>query len=66
MKKTLTAIAIALIAVGTLSGCGSDTDTDTDTGREVVEIQKTLSDGRTITCLQMRTYQYGGGLSCDW
>lgn len=60
MKKALTAIAIAVIAVGTLTGCGSQPE------YEVVEIQKTLSDGRTITCLQMSTYQRGGGISCDW
>ena len=61
MKKTLTAIAIALLTVGTLTGCGG-----VQTEDEVVEFQKTLSDGRTVTCLVMKTYKYDGGISCDW
>lgn len=70
--KALAAGALALIlgvglviALSTLGSRAPEGATTTDEGLTVIEVEHTLRDGRTITCLSS-TQGRSGGLSCDW
>ncbi|WMY91914.1 hypothetical protein [Snodgrassella communis] len=35
-------------------------------GKDIMETQVVLDDGRKITCLVYNDHRHAGGLSCDW
>lgn len=53
-----TILKITACAVFFIAGCGAYSSMES---WRVIEITKTLSDGRTVVCLMD-----GSGLSCDW
>lgn len=78
ISKQLTVMVAVCIAIGSLTGCAASSYTDEEEtppapsvehyfDDNLYEVQKTLEDGRTITCILYDAgYKRGAGLSCDW
>lgn len=70
MRRGRQALAVlALLALGgaTLTGClpTNEGHDPTSSSSVLYEYRQPLGDGRTVTCLALRS-GYAGGLSCDW
>lgn len=64
------AVVLAAVTCLALAGCsnGGSPDEDGDAGsagRSLYERTITLTDGRTVTCVEFAA-GYKGGVSCDW